>query len=101
MKDSPAARLSAVGAGARWTLYNDGNTFGKGVQMDTGKKVLETPKRVLKRTGGDLFAYSYSSWCLGHTPIPIISWLRGLARESLDHARNRRATNRNRGQLPR
>jgi bacterioferritin len=51
------------------------------------EKVLETLNALLERELAGLVRYThYSFMVFGHTRIPIIGWLRGLARESLDHA---------------
>ncbi|HMG34347.1 MAG TPA: ferritin-like domain-containing protein [Blastocatellia bacterium] len=51
------------------------------------EKVLETLNALLERELAGLVRYThYSFMIFGHTRIPIIGWLRGLARESLDHA---------------
>jgi bacterioferritin len=51
------------------------------------EKVLETLNALLERELAGLVRYThYSFMVFGHTRIPIVSWLRGLARESLGHA---------------
>jgi len=54
--------------------------------MDT-EKVLETLNALLELELSGVVRYThYSFMVFGHTRIPIVSWLRGQARESLDHA---------------
>ena len=56
------------------------------------EKVLETLNELLERELAGLVRYThYSFMVFGHTRIPIIGWLRGLARESLPHAPTRRS----------
>jgi bacterioferritin len=58
----------------------------KGDSMDK-EKVLQTLNELLERELAGLVRYThYSFMVFGHTRIPIIGWLRGLARESLAHA---------------
>jgi bacterioferritin len=51
------------------------------------EKVLQTLNSLLERELAGLVRYThYSFMVFGHTRIPIVNWLRGLARESLAHA---------------
>lgn len=51
------------------------------------EKVLSVLNALLERELAGLVRYThYSFMVFGHTRIPIIGWLRGIARESLDHA---------------
>jgi bacterioferritin len=54
--------------------------------MDT-KKVVDTLNKILEFELAGVVRYThYSLMVFGHTRIPIVSWLRAQATESLDHA---------------